>query len=212
MGPNAGPACGSVEAGNALAKAEGVMATEPMAMEFTGRCLCGRVRYLAAGAPLWVAHCHCESCRRATGAPLATYAGFAGGSLRLDGGRARALRLVAGRDADLLRPLRHVAHLSGRALAGRDARAGGDAGPARGGDAAERGFCRGAPRVAAPGAGAGAAPKTDDAAAFRHRSGGRRCARAHQGGPRGERSGARTLRARAARGAVARAGTGRRRR
>jgi len=45
--------------------------------ELTGRCLCGRVRYLAAGEPLWVAHCHCESCRRATGAPLATYAGFA---------------------------------------------------------------------------------------------------------------------------------------
>jgi hypothetical protein len=25
---------------------------------------------------LWTAHCHCESCRRATGAPLTTYAGF----------------------------------------------------------------------------------------------------------------------------------------
>jgi hypothetical protein len=45
-------------------------------MELTGRCLCGRVRYRAAGAPIWVAHCHCESCRRATGAPLTTYAGF----------------------------------------------------------------------------------------------------------------------------------------
>jgi hypothetical protein len=46
-------------------------------MDFGGRCLCGAVRYLAAGAPLWVAHCHCESCRRATGAPVTTYAGFA---------------------------------------------------------------------------------------------------------------------------------------
>lgn len=45
--------------------------------EFSGRCLCGAVRYRATGEPLWVAHCHCESCRRATGAPLATYAGFA---------------------------------------------------------------------------------------------------------------------------------------
>ncbi len=42
----------------------------------TGRCLCGRIRYRVAGAPLWVAHCHCASCRRATGAPLTTYAGF----------------------------------------------------------------------------------------------------------------------------------------
>jgi hypothetical protein len=28
------------------------------------------------GEPLWVAHCHCESCRRATSAAFATYAGF----------------------------------------------------------------------------------------------------------------------------------------
>jgi hypothetical protein len=48
-----------------------------MATEHAGRCLCGAVRYVAAGPPLWVAHCHCESCRRATGAPLTTYAGFA---------------------------------------------------------------------------------------------------------------------------------------
>ena len=48
-----------------------------MAAELTGRCLCGAIRYRAAGAPLWASHCHCESCRRATGAPLTTYAGFA---------------------------------------------------------------------------------------------------------------------------------------
>ena len=41
-----------------------------------GRCLCGAVPYVAIGEPLWVAHCHCESCRRATAAPLATYAGY----------------------------------------------------------------------------------------------------------------------------------------
>jgi hypothetical protein len=45
-------------------------------MDFEGRCLCGAIRYRAAGEPLWVAHCHCASCRRATGAPLTTYAGF----------------------------------------------------------------------------------------------------------------------------------------
>jgi hypothetical protein len=45
--------------------------------EHTGRCLCGEVRYRATGAPKWIANCHCESCRRATGAPLTTYAGFA---------------------------------------------------------------------------------------------------------------------------------------
>ena len=41
-----------------------------------GRCLCGAVRYRVTGEPLWAAHCHCESCRRATSAAFATYAGF----------------------------------------------------------------------------------------------------------------------------------------
>jgi len=41
-----------------------------------GRCLCGLVQFLARGEPLWVAHCHCESCRRATSAAFATYAGY----------------------------------------------------------------------------------------------------------------------------------------
>lgn len=46
-------------------------------VEHTGRCLCGAVRYRTTAAPKWIANCHCESCRRATGAPLTTYAGFA---------------------------------------------------------------------------------------------------------------------------------------
>ena len=46
------------------------------AVERRGRCLCGLVQFVAHGEPNWVAHCHCESCRRATSAAFATYAGY----------------------------------------------------------------------------------------------------------------------------------------
>jgi len=44
--------------------------------KFTGGCMCGTVRFEISGAPYWVGHCHCASCRKHTGAPLVTYAAF----------------------------------------------------------------------------------------------------------------------------------------
>lgn len=38
-----------------------------------GHCLCGQVRWQAEAAPLWSGHCHCTSCRRATGAPFSSF-------------------------------------------------------------------------------------------------------------------------------------------
>jgi hypothetical protein len=43
-----------------------------------GSCLCGSVRFQAALPSKWVAHCHCNSCRRAHGAAFVTWAGFEG--------------------------------------------------------------------------------------------------------------------------------------
>lgn len=51
----------------------------------TGRCLCGAVTIAAEGAAQWVAHCHCPSCRRATGGPFATFAGFKRDKVMIDG-------------------------------------------------------------------------------------------------------------------------------
>lgn len=54
-----------------------------------GGCLCGAVRLEAVGEPLWVAHCHCSSCRKATGAAMATYAGYAADRVTFTGGPVR---------------------------------------------------------------------------------------------------------------------------
>jgi hypothetical protein len=41
-----------------------------------GGCLCGKTRYRATGEPYKVSYCHCTSCRRATGAPIAAWLMF----------------------------------------------------------------------------------------------------------------------------------------
>jgi len=45
-------------------------------MKMTGSCMCGQVRYETTGDPFAINHCHCESCRKHNGAPVATLAGF----------------------------------------------------------------------------------------------------------------------------------------
>ena len=42
-------------------------------MTTTGHCLCGAIQYEYEGEPLEAAHCHCESCRRQTSSPIATF-------------------------------------------------------------------------------------------------------------------------------------------
>jgi hypothetical protein len=46
------------------------------AQVLTGGCLCGRIRYRAEGVPTNRTHCHCETCRRASGAPFVSWASF----------------------------------------------------------------------------------------------------------------------------------------
>ncbi|MFO0996857.1 MAG: GFA family protein [Alphaproteobacteria bacterium] len=47
-----------------------------MANKLKGNCRCGDVQYMAAGKSVLVEYCHCESCRRAVGAPLIAWAAF----------------------------------------------------------------------------------------------------------------------------------------
>lgn len=41
-----------------------------------GSCLCGAVQFDASGAPTSVAACHCQSCRKHTGAPVAVFVDY----------------------------------------------------------------------------------------------------------------------------------------
>ena len=51
-----------------------------------GRCLCGAIEFEADGEAKWVAHCHCESCRRHTASPMATFVGFTANRFRFTKG------------------------------------------------------------------------------------------------------------------------------
>lgn len=46
-----------------------------MNLPVTGRCFCGATRYRIDAPVLFQVHCHCESCRRATGAAMASWLG-----------------------------------------------------------------------------------------------------------------------------------------
>ena len=36
-------------------------------LSLRGSCLCGAVAFEVTGAPLWMAHCHCDRCRKVAG-------------------------------------------------------------------------------------------------------------------------------------------------
>lgn len=52
---------------------------------FTGRCLCGTATYRITGAPVVVAQCHCEECRRLSGTGHTVGAMFLAKNVELSG-------------------------------------------------------------------------------------------------------------------------------
>ncbi len=44
--------------------------------KLSGHCYCGAVSFEITGGSNWVGHCHCESCRRASGSVMTSFAGF----------------------------------------------------------------------------------------------------------------------------------------
>jgi hypothetical protein len=61
-------------------------------MNLTGGCLCGAVCYEAAGPPDRVGYCHCRTCQKASGAPVAVGVFFRDEAFRFTRGRPRFYR------------------------------------------------------------------------------------------------------------------------
>ena len=47
-----------------------------MSDQTEGGCMCGAVRFVATGEPIGVAWCHCQSCRKHSGAPVSVFVAF----------------------------------------------------------------------------------------------------------------------------------------
>ena len=56
------------------------------ANEARGRCMCGRVRFVARFPSRFCAHCHCESCRRSHSAGFVTWVGFLSPQVQVESG------------------------------------------------------------------------------------------------------------------------------
>jgi len=55
----------------------------------SGHCLCGQLCFVAQGDPKWVVYCHCASCRRHTGSPVACFVNYPLERVEFTGTRAR---------------------------------------------------------------------------------------------------------------------------
>ena len=66
----------------------------------SGGCLCGALRYEAEGEPLYMGHCYCADCRKASGSGFVPFMGFARSAVRFSGGsRQFRSKIVDGKEA-----------------------------------------------------------------------------------------------------------------
>ncbi|WP_274423512.1 GFA family protein [Chelativorans sp. YIM 93263] len=61
-------------------------------MTYTGGCRCGAVRFTARAESIWRSYCHCDHCRKATGAPVAAFVGFPAAKVAFEGEAPRSFR------------------------------------------------------------------------------------------------------------------------
>lgn len=52
------------------------MADKRLESKYSGGCFCNNIRYQILANPFWAGHCHCNICRRTSGAAFASWAYF----------------------------------------------------------------------------------------------------------------------------------------
>ncbi len=60
-----------------------------------GGCLCGAIRYRLSAAPMASMHCHCNNCRKASGAAMLTWVTVAADAVELVRGQPRRYGYVS---------------------------------------------------------------------------------------------------------------------
>ncbi|MEK9723742.1 MAG: GFA family protein [Rhodospirillaceae bacterium] len=70
---------------------------------FTGGCLCGAVRYEVTGEPTNMWNCHCDACRKITGASYATNVFVKEEDLKITKGRTKTYKDKADSGNDMTR-------------------------------------------------------------------------------------------------------------
>ncbi len=64
-------------------------------VQVSGGCLCGAIRYEISGEPRRMVNCHCDDCRKNTGAAFATNIMFDEGDVRVTQGETRKFEHVS---------------------------------------------------------------------------------------------------------------------
>jgi hypothetical protein len=77
-----------------------------MSKQFDGRCLCGAVQFVATGDPIGVAWCHCQSCRKHSGAPVSVFVAFSHDAYTVTKGEITKFNSSPGKVARVLRKVR----------------------------------------------------------------------------------------------------------
>ncbi len=66
-----------------------------MPKKYTGQCACGAVRFEFSTDPDFIANCHCNDCKRASGGEMATFFGVPASDFTLTSGKPKAYHYIA---------------------------------------------------------------------------------------------------------------------